>query len=380
MITAISRTSVSMRSICALFLRLSAWKRALAGILFLLLTIPSQAAEEAQHEFLFFPSVEWFDNSASDDPLFDSAGFIGIADLMYSYSGNRFRFLAEYMLSNEERELERVTAGWLFGEQTMLWVGRFHQPSKYWSTEYHHGQYMQTSISRPGIEEWEDDGGSIPSHISGVLLETGKIRKDSSGVQFSASAGFAPALGENGLEPFEPWAPSSDHGLAFNFRLAFLPDYFGTNQFGILGGWSDIEIIDTAYAAQLGTDSVEQFQLGAYVDWRWERLRIIFNLYYLQDKHIRPDGNLTDNFFAGYLQAEFAVGSRWTVYGRYENTAGGDTTDLIRLIPKHVSHRYLFGVRLDMATNYALTLEIADTETVTGHLDQFRLQLSAGFP
>jgi len=379
-VTGISGLFASTKRICAPLLSLFDWKRPLAGVLLSLLAIPSQAGDDTQHEFLLFPSVEIFDKTGLDDELIDSAGYIGTADFMYSYSGNRLRFLGEYVLSNEESEIERLSAGWLFGEQTMLWVGRFHQPGKYWTTEHHHGQYLQTSISRPGIEEWEDEGGVLPTHITGLLLETGKIRKDSSGYQIAVSAGFAPVLTEGGLEPFEPWDPSSDHGAAFNFRLAFLPDYFGNNQFGILGGWNDIEIGSDNFASQIGTESVEQLQLGVYMNWRWEQLRIIFKINYLENKHIRADGDFTDDFWSGYIQAEYAIGSYWTVYGRHENSSGENDTEFIRLIPNFVSHRNLFGARWDIATTHALTLEISDAETLTSDFDQYRLQWSAVFP
>jgi len=379
-ITGISEAFVSMKNIFAPLLNPFDWKRTLAGILLALLAIPSQAGDEAQHEFLLFPSVELFDNTGLDNGMFDNAGYTATADFMYSYAGNRFRFLGEYVLSTEENEVERLMAGWLFGEQTMLWVGRFHQPSKYWTTEHHHGQYLQTSISRPGIEEWEDEGGPIPTHITGLLLETGQIRKDSSGYQFAVSAGFAPALTESGLEPFEPWDPNSDHGAAFNFRLAFLPDYFGNDQFGILGGWSDIEIDSGDFASQIGTESIEQLQLGVYMNWSWEQLRIVSKVNYLENKHIRADGDFTDDFWSGYIQAEYAIGSYWTVYGRHENGSDEDDTEYLRLIPKFIGHRNLFGVRWDIATSHALTLEIADTETLTSEFGQYRLQWSAVFP
>jgi len=379
-ITGISEAFVSIKHICASLLNPFNWTLPLAGILFSMLAVASQAGDETQHEFLLFPSVEIYDNTGVDDELFDSAGYIGIADFMYSYSGNRLRFLGEYVLSTEENEVERLMAGWLFGEQTMLWVGRFHQPSKYWTTEHHHGQYLQTSISRPGIEEWEDEGGAIPTHITGLLFETGQIRKDSSGYQLAVSAGFAPVLTESGLEPFEPWDPSSNHGAAYNFRLTFLPDYFDSNQFGILGGWSDIEIDSDNFASQIGTESVEELQLGVYFNWSWEQLRIIFKANYLENKYIRPDGDFTDDFWSGYIQAEYAIRSHWTVYGRHENSFGEEDTEFIRLIPKFVSHRNLFGVRWDIAMSHALTLEIADTETLTSDFGQYRLQWSTVFP
>ena len=87
-----------MKNICAPLLNSFDWKRPLAGILFSLLAIPSHAGDEARHEFLLFPSVELFNNTGLDDELFDSAGYFGIADFMYSYSGNRLRFLGEYVL------------------------------------------------------------------------------------------------------------------------------------------------------------------------------------------------------------------------------------------------------------------------------------------
>jgi len=378
--TGISEAFVSMKNIFAPLLNPFDWKHPLAGILFSFLSIPTQASDEAQHEFLLFPNVELFDNTGLEDELFDSAGHIVGADFMYSYSGNRFRFLGEYVLSTEESEIERLAAGWQFGEQTMLWVGRFHQPSKYWTTEHHHGQYLQTSISRPGIEEWEDEGGPIPTHITGLLLETGHIRKDSSGYQFAVSAGFAPVLTGRGLEPFELWDPSSDHKAAFNFRLAFLPDYFGNNQFGILGGWSDIEIDSDNFAPQIGTESVEQLQLGVYVNWGWEQLRIISKVNYLENRHIRADGEFTDDLWSGYIQAEYAIGSSWTAYGRHENDSSEDDTEFLRLIPRFISHRNLFGVRWDIDTGHALTLEIANTETLASEFGQYRLQWSAVFP
>ena len=96
--TGISGIFVSIKHICAPRLNSFDWKRPLVGVLFSLLAMPSQAGDETQHEFLLFPSVEIFENTDLDDALFDSAGYKGIADFMYSYSGNRLRFLSEYVL------------------------------------------------------------------------------------------------------------------------------------------------------------------------------------------------------------------------------------------------------------------------------------------
>ena len=47
--------------------------------------------------------------------------------------------------------------------------GRYHTPINYWNTAFHHGQWLQTTISRPEMTQF---GGSfIPVHFIGALAE-----------------------------------------------------------------------------------------------------------------------------------------------------------------------------------------------------------------
>ena len=50
-----------------------------------------------------------------------------------------------------------------------LSFGRYHTPINYWNTAFHHGQWLQTTISRPEMTQF---GGSfIPVHFIGALVE-----------------------------------------------------------------------------------------------------------------------------------------------------------------------------------------------------------------
>ncbi len=50
-----------------------------------------------------------------------------------------------------------------------LSFGRYHTPINYWNTAYHHGTWLQTSISRPEMVQF---GGSfLPVHFVGALAE-----------------------------------------------------------------------------------------------------------------------------------------------------------------------------------------------------------------
>jgi hypothetical protein len=46
-------------------------------------------------------------------------------------------------------DVERLQVGYAFGDYLTAWLGRFHTPFGYWSTAYHHGTLIQTSVRRP---------------------------------------------------------------------------------------------------------------------------------------------------------------------------------------------------------------------------------------
>jgi len=47
--------------------------------------------------------------------------------------------------------------------------GRYHTPVNYWNTAFHHGQWLQTTISRPEMTQF--GGRFLPVHFVGALVE-----------------------------------------------------------------------------------------------------------------------------------------------------------------------------------------------------------------
>ncbi len=213
-------------------------------IILFALNVPSLLLAEGQLDILFFLSAEVFENTSVDVSGIESSDFIPTADFLYSYSGDRMRILGEYVWSSTENELERLQVGWQAGQDTTLWLwlGRFHTPGNYWITEYHHGQYLQTSISRPGIDEWEDEGGPLVSHITGALFESDLSLTESAGLQVAIGAGRGPVLSGSELRPFDLLDSDSGHDRALGFRLAYLPDIIGEIQVGIFCGLTTIPV------------------------------------------------------------------------------------------------------------------------------------------
>jgi hypothetical protein len=326
----------------------------------------TQAWPEGQHDLLLFLSAGPTYNEVTPEQSPDGSDFAAAADVVYSYTFKRFRFLGEYVATTHESELERFKFGWQTGEDTTGWIGRFHSPSRYWNAIYHHGQYLQTSITRPLIEQFEDDGGVLPTHITGFMFDTSSNLKRESGLQTVFSFGAAPVIGENALEPFDLLEPDSDHGAAVDLRLAFLPDMLGDNQVGIILSWADLKVDENLTAEQLGLLRVEQYTIGAYLDWRWEDWRILTSVAYVDNQDELQTQTLKDDFVSGYIQAELNFHQNWILYGRLEESSGSEDSLYLTLFPNTIADRQVLGLRFDFAKLQALTLEVSRTIEFTG--------------
>ncbi len=66
-------------------------------------------------------------------------------------------------------EVERLIVKYDFSDRYKLSAGRYHTPIGYWNSAFHHGAWLQTTVSRPEMVRF----GSrvMPIHFVGVLLE-----------------------------------------------------------------------------------------------------------------------------------------------------------------------------------------------------------------
>ena len=356
------------------------------GALLLTMLVSNQAARaESQHDVLAFLSIEGFDMFSASDPELEKFDVRATADLLYTYNSDRFRFLAEYIWSDTESEMERMQAAWVVDDKTTLWFGRFHTISNYWTTEFHHGQFMQTSISRPGLEEWEDESGPMPSHVTGAWLEHVFSLQDQSALNLGLSAGVAPKFESQELLPFDVLDPASGHDLAVSARLVDRPDILSSNQVGLTMSHNDIAVVSESDPQLFDLDSVTQKTVGLFANWDWQNWRFASNFVYFDVDLNYQSGDVDDEFLLGYVQAEYQVNDDWTVFGRTEFGDGEDGSTYLRLLPAVVAHRQMLGVRWDFADSHSLTLEIADTsrqgdDFEHDHFKEIRFQWSAVFP
>src|SRR6266404_3182955 len=83
-------------------------------------------------------------------------------------------------------EVERSIIRYDYNDFFKLSFGRYHTPIGYWNTAFHHGAWLQTTISRPDMVRI--GGTFIPVHFVGLLAE-GNIPSGGAGLSYSAGVG-----------------------------------------------------------------------------------------------------------------------------------------------------------------------------------------------
>ena len=66
-------------------------------------------------------------------------------------------------------EVERMIVRFDRNDKLKVSFGRYHTPINYWNTAFHHGQWLQTTITRPEMIQF--GGRFLPVHFVGALVE-----------------------------------------------------------------------------------------------------------------------------------------------------------------------------------------------------------------
>lgn len=102
---------------------------------------------------------------------------LGQFDLFISSAlADRFSFVSETVFEFDQPagefvvDVERVIVGYALTEHLRLSAGKMHTPIGFWNNAFHHGQALSPTIDRPMLFRFEDDGGALPVHTTGLQL------------------------------------------------------------------------------------------------------------------------------------------------------------------------------------------------------------------
>lgn len=328
---------------------------------------------EVTSEFMLFPRVETIYHSGlADDSKSNDRDFRAGVDFFLTANYKRLRFLGEYLLDKDEQELERLQLGLLFDENT-VWFGRFHNPIGYWGTHFHHGRFLETSASRPGIQNFEDRDGILPTHVSGMLIE-GTHVLDNRGLGYTIALGAGPNITSEGLEPWNILSPSSgNQDISATINLHFEPNLYAPTKVGFFVNYTEMP------AKGLVITNIQQINTGLYGNWESFPWRILGSSFYIHNRMNQSSNSIDESFFHAYLQTEYILNSHWTFYGRVEETLKNKNDVYLALFPGFVEDKFLGGIRFDFAKNNALKIEVSENQSNGDNFAQFIVQWSALF-
>ena len=261
---------------------------------------------------------------------------------------------------NYTLDLERSLVRYDVNDFFKLSFGRYHTPINYWNTAYHHGLWLQTSISRPEMIRF---GGRFqPVHFLGFLAE-GNIPSGKLGLGYNAGLGNG-----RGATISRP----GDSGDVNNNR-AWLASLFARpailHRFQIGGSVYRDEV---SPAGIPGNPVLGEWISTAHVAWTQETPEFIAEF-----AHVRHRNVLTQvpyNSRSAYAQVAYRLPwnhRRWKPYYRFEfsNIALNDplfiSTDPTVAIKDLTGSTV--GVRFDISSFAAFKWEYRNTQR--GHGD-----------
>jgi hypothetical protein len=282
---------------------------------------------------------------------------------------NSLRVFGEFSMTAKDNEykagVERLIVRYDFSDRFKLSGGRYHSPIGYWNSAFHHGAWLQTTVSRPEMAKF----GSkiIPIHFVGVLLE-GNFPANQFGLSYKA--GFGNGRHENIVQPGDAGDINGDN--AWLFQLNASPT--STSLFGLhtgIGYYSDT-------VTPSDRDEIDEKTFSAYVAWEKESPEFI--LEYLHSTHEFADNSsISGDVDAWYAQVAYRLsGSKrqWKPYARYESTEVDDSDPLLGDQGLNYA-AVVLGVRWDFSAYAALKAEYRNEEFDNGGKeDNFRLQVS----
>ena len=238
-------------------------------------------------------------------------------------------------------EVERSIIRFEQNDYFKVSFGRYHTPINYWNMTFHHGQWLQTTISRPEMVQF---GGSfLPIHFVGALVE-----------------GAVPAGGLN---------------LNYNFGL-------GNGRSSVIskaGDWGDINNNrawlatvfsrpDRLYGLQVGASvyrdlitpvgglAFREWIQSAHIVWAKENPELIAE--FSNVSHQEVGTTRQSNSQAWYVQTGYrlpGVARLWKPYYRFEYIHIPGSDHLFRLVPSLAGSTV--GVRYDISSFAALKFE-----------------------
>jgi len=273
--------------------------------------VPATIAQEAERHY---PSLQIrgfgdVDFSATDQKGSNSGFNLGQFDLhLASALSEKVSYFGEVTFTARpagyDLQVERTIIRYDYNDYFKISFGKYHTPIGYWNAAFHHGAWLQTTISRP---EMVQIGGSfIPVHFVGLLAE-GNVPSGGLGL------GYSVGLGNGRSSVFSRAGDSSDA----NNNRAWVATVFSrpARFYGFQFGGSIYRDKLTPLPGQNFSEAIE----SAHLVWTKEHPEVLSEFFNVHHHDLQT--SRTFNSQAFYVQLGYRLrfqGKKWKPYYRFE--------------------------------------------------------------
>lgn len=244
-------------------------------------------------------------------------------------------------------ELERLLLNYDYSEYFNVGFGRYHSAIGYYNTAYHHSTWMQTTVDRPFLFAFEDDGGILPIHNVGITA-TGRVPSGALGLHYVAEIGNGRATRtELGQGPVQN-VTDENNGKSFNLALYARPDSVPGLQVGFSGYHDNLTPLN-------GPNVDERIIAGHAI---YQKSSFEFMNEAMLIRHEPGNGLRADNSVGFYSQ----ISHKWGAYRPYFRYEYLNVPDRDLIYPDvHRLNGPLFGLRYDWSEFSAFKVEYQRT-------------------
>ena len=289
-----------------------------------------------------------------------AAFFDGSFDLFFrARVGDHFHVLTETVFltkvgnsttgDSSRFDQERLWGAWAFSDAVQIKFGLEHSPISLWSRLFHHGRWLELTISRPILAAFEAGSGILPMHEAGIEIY-GDLPMG--GGTFSYLIFISNGRGAKVTQVQEFSDQNNDKAIMVGGSYHF--DSPDTIVIGLVARTDELPA-DTTDPARMRP--IREWIISAQVQVQSDRIDLLAEFAFISNDD-RTSG-MTFESLTGYIQLGVHVDDEFTPFVRigfremdqgdpYYMPVGRDL-DAIQVA---------FGVRYDALSNVAITIEI----------------------
>ncbi len=234
---------------------------------------------------------------------------LGNMDLFISSQvSSKLKFFSELVFEFEgggeqEVDAERLILKYEYADWLNISVGRGHTAIGYWNHNYHHGRWLYTTIDRPVIFRFEDEGGILPVHFVGIEV-MGRVPLKIGNLTYTADLANGRERTNRGVQLID----DADASKMGSFMFTFEPDI--APGFGF-GGNAIFDHIPNNPAVGRQSD-IQEIIVGGHVFYIDSRIELIAEYQYVDH-----DSVVDNSHWGGYFQFSYNLGKIQPYY-RYD--------------------------------------------------------------